>query len=220
MGTLSGGDRALIDAMRHGGEQDRVLRDIDWTRFNFTRLIMVACSDGYVLPGIMEHQHRLAEIQKPGISLKDCCFQTPALNGGALLIAEKSPIVSDLREDLVLHSHICNGIRLKKLDADGERPRILLRTHTSCGAAESFGLDVIEQMEWVSTGKKELKKKHSQWQILCCLDVDYPAERRESARQRSYSFSTNNLEEWLNSSYGGGIVHRIRNSYGLRAAAA
>jgi len=211
MWTLSGGDLELINAMRKG--QDRVLQDMDWTKFDFTRLIMMACSDGYELPGVMEHQRRMAEKQKPGISTSEFCCHTVAVSGGPLRLVAESPVISKLQEDIFLHREIVDGIILKKLDANGERPRVLLRTHSSCGAAAPHGMDVVEQMECVAAAKDRLKKAHHNWRILLCLDVNY------GDRQRSYTFSRDYLRKWLEDGYYGSIVHITRRNYDLPAAA-
>lgn len=218
MGILSVGDKALVDAMRRG--QNKVLRDMDWTKFDFTRLIMVTCADGSELPGVMEHQRRLVENQRPGVSLDDCCIHTLALNGGGLNLAEKSPIISNLGEDRVLLKQIFDAIRIKKLDANGERPRILIRTHSSCGAAAPHNLDVVEQMDWLAAGKDRLKMAIPKARVLCVLDIRYPAEGHLPVRQRSYPYSTTHLRDWMQASYSGGLLFETRFNYGLAAARA
>ncbi|KKR99685.1 MAG: hypothetical protein UU49_C0004G0016 [Candidatus Magasanikbacteria bacterium GW2011_GWC2_41_17] len=217
MGTLPIGHRELIENLRRA----KVLQDMDEQKFNPTRLAIVACSDGQRLPEITTFHLRLAENQMPGAGLDSCCIHTLALNGGGLLLAEESPVVNpNLREDRVFHQHLCDAIRIKGLDANGERPTVVLYTHMPCGAAELHDLDPLEQMELIALAKDRLKTAHPAWRILLCVHVHYPTNGREEAKPRTYHFSRKHLQAWLADSYSSGLIFRTRSRHGLAAARA
>lgn len=219
MGVLSTGHLELIEKLRRA----RVLRDIDDTKIDFTRMVILMCGDGNEKRSldIANFHHRLAERRTPNLSPDAYCGQILALNGGALLLAEESPAIdASLREDRIFHKHLCDAVRLQKLNANGERPTVALYTHMPCGVAELHRLDPLEQMKLVALAKDRLKTAHPTWRILLCVHVHHPANSREEAKPRTYHFSRKNLNAWLKDPCNSSSIFDIRRNYGLAAARA
>lgn len=159
MVVLSIGQRELIDNLRRA----KVLRDIDGTKIDPTRMVILMCGDGDEKRSldITNFHHQLAARHKPGLHSGAYCGQILALNGGALLLAEESPAIDvKLREDHVFYKHLCDAVRIKQLNADGERPTVALYTHMPCGVAYLHHLDPLEQMKLIASAKDRLKRAH------------------------------------------------------------
>lgn len=211
MGELSTLDEGLIGQLR----RDKVLRDFDPSRFDPGRMAIVTCADGQRILEQLTQHWRFIQRHEPKRPLESCILQTVALNGGALLLAKDSPLLRPgLLEDKMILEHLREGIKLKGLDQNGERPTVALYTHFPCGAAGLHNLNTTEQVRLVAEAKDRLKLIQPNWRVICMVHVHYPAQGRLLARDRTYHFSRAGLRLWLKDSYNADLVRETHALFG------
>ncbi len=173
-GHLSNEDREAYNRLR----KQEILLDVDAHRLNLADgVILVACSDGDQLPDIFSNiSHSFAgQRSSPRI-------HTIALNGGALLLPEDSPLVTAHREDEVLLEHIKVARELKNIHT------VALYTHAPCGAGTLAGLTLEQELNLLLAAKVRIKEHLPGIKAACFCHID----RGES--KRTYFVSRN---KWI-----------------------
>jgi hypothetical protein len=99
------------------------------------------------------------------------------LNGGALLIPEKSPI-THLGEDRVLIEHIRSAMRMKKIQT------VVLFAHAPCGMAGMFGLTLTQNLDCLIEAKLRLKSELVGAKVVCFMHI-----ARSDRERRTYFIS-------------------------------
>jgi hypothetical protein len=89
------------------------------------------------------------------------------LNGGALLIAAKSPL-THLGEDRVLIEHIRSAMRMKKIQT------VVLFAHAPCGMAGMFNLDLKHVLDNLIEAKLRLKSELVGAKVVCFVHIARP----------------------------------------------
>jgi hypothetical protein len=174
MGHLSDTDRDTYKRLRKQG----ILSDVDAHRLDLTAgVILVACSDGDQLPDIFNNISHSFEGQRQSARI-----HTIALNGGALLLPENSPLVTPHREDEVLLEHIKVARELKNINT------IALYTHAPCGAGTLAGLTLEQELDLLLAAKVRIKESLPGIKAVCFCHID----RGES--KRTYFVSRN---KWI-----------------------
>jgi hypothetical protein len=154
--------------------------------------VVVMCSDGHQILEKIRHLEACTEHEE------EPCQHIIATNGGALVLAEDSPIARDsllgveARMDICCLANVMRGCRIKK-------PRtLILKTHFPC--AMGSGLSVAEIFQYQAKGYERimqtvlpsLKERgyDSIRQIVCHTHVNYRGfERSMNAMQRTYAFN-------------------------------
>lgn len=179
MAHLSDSDRQTIDFLRNGAG---VLADVEEHKIDQTNgVIMVACADGDQMPDIFLFQKKMEEKQR-----KTPRIHTIALNGGALLIPENSPVATG--ESKILIGHIRVAMDLKKIKT------IALYAHAPCGAAGLCKLSVEVILDLLIQAKMQIKREISDAKVACFFHVDYG-----DGKKRTYFVSRDKYEEWKQS---------------------
>lgn len=168
-------DRQLIEILRY---QAGVFADVeDHLLDQGNGVIMVTCSDGDQMPDIFSFQEKMR-----GDHRKNPRIHTIALNGGALLIGENSPLKSD-GEDRVMLKHIKQAIELKGITT------IALYVHAPCGAAGLCRLDMRQVLDLLMEAKRRIKTEMPGVTVACFCHVD-------NGKKRTYFVSRERYEEW------------------------
>lgn len=159
MGHLNTDDRKLALELKRA----RILTDVEAPELNLDHgVIIVTCADGDQMPDLFSFQTRLFNIR--GIHPR---VHTLALNGGALLIPEKSPLNKENGEDRVLLAHLRDARKLKNIDT------IVLYVHAPCGAAGLADLNFMQVMELLLEAKARIKKELPGALVACFCHVDW-----------------------------------------------
>ena len=176
MAHISENDIKIISAMRKFG----VLDDIDPHRLAQEQgIIPIPCADGDQMIDIFQHQLKIA--LEGGVAPRP---HQLSLNGGALLIAEESPLNKELREDLVLLAHIRGAMVLKKIRT------VVLYAHAPCGAAGLAGLSFERCIDLLMKAKARVKKEIPGMKVACFCHVD------RKGKKRTYFVSKEKWEAW------------------------
>jgi hypothetical protein len=174
MGHLSTEDRNTYNLLR----KQEILLDVESHRLDLTAgVILVACSDGDQLPDIFSNISNSFAGQRSSPRI-----HTIALNGGALLLPENSPLVTAHREDEVLLEHIKVARELKNIDT------VALYTHAPCGAGTLAGLTLEQELDLLLIAKTRVKETLPGIKVACFCHID----RGES--KRTYFVSRN---KWI-----------------------
>lgn len=187
-------DLRLVEILREQG----ILQDFDITECHDpSKMVLVDCADGSRKLELLLHHYNLAKTAEGAIDVDECVFHDPSLNGGGLLLHPLSPLVTDLRQDRVLLDSVEGGVKFKHLDANGQRPLIVIYAHTPCAAATSLNMDVVEQMTWLVKSKLHLKILHPNWRVMCALHVFKAKSPTDKKRYSTYIFSSKAFLSWL-----------------------
>lgn len=169
MATLPKEDYRIFDELKEA----KVLVSIDRGQIDPRGVQIVPCSDGEQFPDIFMHHRRHCERVQP-----------IALFGGALLIPEASPLRQpDLREDLVLLSHIRFGASLPGIK------ETLIYSHI-CRAALLKRLTVLQMLYYLVQAKYRVRKEIPGIDLGLAYQVDY------GDRKRSYFVKRARWEDW------------------------
>ncbi|MFZ6014982.1 MAG: hypothetical protein ACOYUZ_01340 [Patescibacteria group bacterium] len=158
MGHLSNEDRRTYARMR----EQHILDDVDSCKLDISNgIILVTCSDGDQILDTLEHAQRLFHEQniKPRIHVI-------ALNGGGLLISDKSPLVASKREDLTILEHIAVAQKLKGINT------VAIYTHAPCGAGTLAGLTLEQEIELLLSAKVRIKETIPDTNVSCFCHID------------------------------------------------
>lgn len=164
MGHLSDKDRQTYARLR----KQHILDDVDTHRLDLSAgVILVTCSDGDQILDTISHAMRLFDEQsiKPRIHLI-------ALNGGGLLVSEKSPLVANKREDLIILEHIAVAQKLKGINT------VALYTHAPCGAGTLASLTLEQEIDLLLAAKTRLKETVSGIRAACFCHIDRGDDKR------------------------------------------
>lgn len=179
MGTLTRADHAIKMRLRKAG----VLGDLDGNRLDLRQgVIMVTCADGDQLYDIFAHK-ALAVMQQRS----DARIHTLALNGGALLLAEDSPLSRTNNEGTVLMEHIRGAMKLKGMRT------VALYAHAPCGAATKMvhpPLRLDQVVALLIRAKTRVKSLGDGIKVACFLHVD------NGTGKRTYHVSRDAWTSW------------------------
>ncbi len=157
-------DKGYIAQLREGG----VLKDDDGKKLHTPQgVIMVACSDGDQMADVFEHTCQLAE---SGGGKKR--VHTLMNHGGAMLLSPRAPLYEDHAADEFLIRQINEARKMKKIDT------VALVVHAPCGAANMADLSVIEVIDHMFRGKKQLKERWPNMKVACFVHVDFGDRKR------------------------------------------
>lgn len=159
-----------------------VLRPIDEHRLRGNHTISIVCPDCHQIGDIFDHHRRM-------------CGYAPhqlALNGGALLIAQPSPLAQSATEGDVLLENLAEAIRLKNLS------RVVLYAHAPCGKAASVNIGVRLTVGLLIAAKRRIKEHEplrrgagATLKLFCFVHIAYP----ESGK-KTYFVSRQDWEEF------------------------
>lgn len=173
---ISSGDRELVRRMRECG----VLRDADGHRLDQTSgVIVVACADGDQMPDLFRFQSAMSEGHR-----QDPRIHTIALNGGALLIPESSPIAM-VGEDRVILEHVRGAQTLKGIST------VALYAHAPCGMAYGAALSFEAVIGLLMRAKTRVKEAVPGLKVACFCHVD-----KGDGNRRTYFVSRDAHEQW------------------------
>ena len=128
---------------------------------------MVTCSDGDQFGDVFTHHAK----QVCSLHREDSRIHTLALNGGAKLIAEGSPLLTS-GEDEVLLRHIGVAIKLMGIET------VVLYAHAPCGAAYSRGLSFEQVLDILFQGKDRVRKTYPGVKVACFCHIDDGDKKR------------------------------------------
>lgn len=143
--------------------------------------IIVPCSDGHQMRDLFWTHYGKLESKRNGPILHPI-----ALNGGALLIPESSPMNRMYREDLVILSHLQAAITMKNVKT------VVLYTHCPCGAAYHHGLNLRQVMALLMEAKNRTRACLPGIDVLCYCHIDYGGGRR-----RTYFVNRKKWEDFI-----------------------
>jgi hypothetical protein len=164
MGHLSEEDRRAYSKLR----EQHILGDVDSCKLDIVNgIILVTCSDGDQILDTLEHAQGLFRERsiKPRIHLI-------ALNGGALLVSKKSPLVADDREDQIILKHVAKAQKLKGINT------IALYTHAPCGAGTDAGLSLQQEIKLLFSAKGRIKEELPNFQVAFFCHIDRGDQKR------------------------------------------
>lgn len=142
--------------------------------------IIVPCSDGHQMRDLFWNHLRRLERNDP-----EPIIHTLALNGGALLIAESSPMNRVFREDLVILHHLKQAITMKGVKT------VVLYAHCPCGAAYHQGLTLRQAISLLVESKSRAQACLPGIDVSCYYHIDY------GNRRRTYFVNRQNWEQYL-----------------------
>ncbi len=123
--------------------------------------IVVACSDGDQMPDVFKHHEKICAHHR-----EHSRIHLFALNGGAKLISENSPLRM-YQEDEVLLSHIRVAREKKNIDT------VVLYAHAPCAVAYDKKLSFAEVLELLFQGKERVKREIPGVKVACFCHVDH-----------------------------------------------
>lgn len=177
MGHLLKQDRELAQALRSANVfQNMASRELDLS----DGVIIVPCADGDQMPDLFTHE--LGLFAELGIPPR---VHELALNGGALLIPQDSPVRREGTEDRVLVQHLKDAQTLKNINL------VMLYAHAPCGAAALAGLDLRGVVKLLMAAKTRIKEEIPTFKVACFLHIDWGGGKR-----RTYFVSRDEWEEW------------------------
>ena len=177
METIKGVDRELIASLRERG----VLVPVEGHRLDLGRgVIMVTCPDCDQRADLFNHQE--AVFREQGL---DPRIHALGLNGGALLVAEESPLNDELGEDRVLIAHMKGARQLKGINT------VALYSHIPCGAAGLANLSSEEVVDFLVLGKRRVRAEIPEAKVACFLHVD-----KGEGNKRTYFVSYEAWRTW------------------------
>ncbi|MDP3963112.1 MAG: hypothetical protein Q8Q39_01310 [bacterium] len=180
MGKISASDFKSIVELRKFG----VLADVDPHRLPQKEgVIATPCADGDQMIDVFTRQVEYAA--QAGHAPRPHML---ALNGGALLIAEDSPLNKKLREDLVYIEHIKGGIMLKGMRT------IVLYTHAPCGAAGLVKLSFVECIELLIKAKARISSEIPDAKVVCFCHIDRETDGKH--KKNTYFVDEERWAEW------------------------
>lgn len=178
--VISSEDQRFLELLKQ--RQQPVLQPLA-EHYLQARVVFVPCSDGDQMPDLYNHQLSLCRKTNP----HDYMTHTIALNGGALNLAEESPLSQVFREDLVLLRHIEQALTIKP-----NVNTVVLYSHFPCGAARLQQLGIVESLMYLFLGKERLRKAIPAIRnIACYFHVDYKGTKK------TYFASRQRWEEWV-----------------------
>ncbi len=181
---LSGEDRRIATEWRRGELQ--VLCDVNPKEYREPtgKVILVPCADGHQMFDICEYQKSLTvEGHIPMV-------HPLSLNGGPLLLAAGSPLLSEGdKDDEVLLKHIAQAYSIKGT------PTIILYSHAPCGAARVHNLSIVDVVELMLAAKDRLKALFDNLQVIPKLHVDW-ATGESQMKKNSYFVSREQFVAW------------------------
>jgi len=164
MAHLSAVDRDYLQKLR----EKNILADVDAHLLNQKDgVIMIACSDGDQMPDVFKKQSELIldQCENPRIHVL-------ALNGGALVVPNDSPLNQEINNAEVLLKNLEGAIELKKIHT------LILYAHAPCGAAGLFNLDVNSVIEALVKSKEIIKQRFTGLKVACFFHVDWGDHKR------------------------------------------
>lgn len=162
-----------------------VLRDVEGHRLD-GRIGVVTCGDGHQICDILEHQAAVC-----GEFCEDPVIHVLALNGGALLIPEDSPLNTDFpAKDLMLLEEMRVACEVKNLGV------IALYTHYPCAMARREALSLPKQLDLLARAKRRVKKEMPAIKVACFCHVDH-CELSGEQKRRTYYFDEEQFNSWL-----------------------
>ncbi len=128
-------------------------------------VILVSCGDGDHFTDIFTNHQRINVVHREASRIHSL-----SLNGGALLIAEGSPLNGEFRKDLILINDIQVARDLKDIHT------VALYVHRPCGAAQMAGLDFLTTIDLLMNAKARLKVELSNTpplKLACFLHIAF-----------------------------------------------
>lgn len=155
-------------------------------------VVAVMCSDGHQI------------LEKIGF-LESCtehdtepCQHIIATNGGALVLAEDSPIAYDLFEGMRVNMAACCITNVKRGCVVKQPKTIVLKTHFPCAMALAHDLSVANVLTFQAKGYTRIEGTvlrtlresgiTSVERVLCCVHVNYRGYRSEKKTRCTYAF--------------------------------
>ncbi len=146
--SLSTEEMACVRALRNLG----ALKEVSLEKlFGVCRSAMIVCPDGHQLPELYEHHAKICQGEEEPM------HHPLALNGGAMLLAQESPLLIQkdgtyVPDGEVLLRHLEMAIKLKQPQA------VILYAHAPCGMARTHGLTIDQQVDLLIRGKRRVRE--------------------------------------------------------------
>lgn len=182
MSQLSEADHSFLRRMR-----DReILRHVSAPQFDLSEgIVLATCADGAQFDDLYGHLRKVCLDR----GLDQARIHPLGLNGGALQIAEESPLNDALGEDRVYMHHIAGARILKGYHT------VVLMAHGPCGAASLAGMTLEQELDFLMLAKQRVRSESDaqtatlaarlgkevpipQVKVICLFHVDYGGQRR------------------------------------------
>lgn len=161
MGGLSAKDLTIEERLREAG----VLEPLDGNRLDQRKgVILVPCGDGRRFNDIFRHHRKVARSQR-----RNPLVHVLSLNGGALNIAEGSPLPEAERKGFSLMVDIAGARELMGIST------VALYAHAPCGAATKLTdppLDIEEVVALLMKAKTRVKSIGDGITVSCFMHVE------------------------------------------------
>lgn len=181
MTRLDEENKRHFKSLRYG----KVLRDVEGRRLE-GRIGVVTCGDGHQIGDILGYQVAVC-----GEHREDPVVHVLALNGGALLIPEDSPLNNDFpTTDLLLLEQMRVAKDVKDLSI------FALYTHHPCAMAARVGLTLPQQINLLLEAKRRVKQTMPGVKAACFCHVDHFSLNGEQKR-RTYYVDEEQFKSWL-----------------------
>lgn len=177
MGHLSKQDHELARVLRLANVfQNVASKELDLSE----GVIIVPCADGDQMPDLFTYE--LGLFAELGIPPR---VHEIALNGGALLIPQDSPVRREGAEDRVILQHLRDAQALKGIDL------VMLYAHAPCGAAGLAGLDLRGVVKLLMAAKTRIKEEIPSLKVAVFIHMDWG-----DGKKRTYFVSRDRWENW------------------------
>ena len=182
MSHLSDPERSFLRRMR----EREILREVRAPEFDLSDgMILATCADGAQFDDLYGHLRKVCHQR----GLDQARIHALGLNGGALQIAEESPLNDQLGEDRVYMAHIAGGRVLKGFHT------VVLMAHSPCGAAGLANITLEQEIDYLMLAKQRIRTESDAQttalaqkfgktidippvKVICLFHVDYGNGRR------------------------------------------
>lgn len=169
-------------------------------------VVAVLCSDGHQILEKIRHMESCTEHEGTP------CQHVIATNGGALVLAEDSPIAYDTFEGTAVNMAACCITNVKRGCLVKQPKTIVLKTHFPCAMAFANKLSVAQVLMYQAKGHTRVRGTvlrvlreagmTSVEKVLCCVHVNYSGHREEQRVHCTYAFDPDdvrlsNLEQYI-----------------------
>ena len=172
-------DDHALRSLRRGG----VLRDIEQNQLDASNgVILIACGDGDQFHDLFRHKIDIFAAQRDAPRI-----HALTLNGGALVLSERSPLNKSLPNDLVLLDHIRGAIKLKEILT------VAIYVHAPCGMAKLHGINFEGTIQLLVEAKRRIRRElaHPDLKVAAFCHVDWEDGKR------TYHVSADAWDRWI-----------------------
>lgn len=183
--TISAADNAALRFLR----DQRFLRNVGMLK---GPVVTVMCADGHQIIEKIRHLESCTEHDD------EPCQHIIATNGGALILAEDSPIAYDVFEGTKVNMAACCIVNVKR-GCSIKHPRtVVLKTHFPCAMAKAHDLSVAQVLMYQAKGHTRIEGTVLRTlresgmdtieRVICCVHVNYRGHREGERLQSTYAF--------------------------------